>query len=228
MKVTANTLDYLGMNCKTELESWGDVGNYISQFKVSSSLVNNSFRAMSEHNADFSDAFSKGQLASKHWLVDNLNNHGLLNDEWTYLVCGGWYAVLPSIMFSESNEQLNITSIDIDPLCEPVANAINAEQFFNGYFSAYTQDMYNNDYDAYDVVINTSCEHIPNFEEWFSLIEPGTYFVLQSNDFLSGNGHINCVTHVSQIYRDIPYSKLIYTGTLRLPNYNRFLVIGVR
>lgn len=216
------------MNDKTELQSWGEVGAYLSDFKVSTTLLNNSFRAMQEHDADFSDAFSKGQLASKHWLVENMLNNGLFNKDWTYLVCGGWYAILPSMMFSESAEELNIISIDIDAKCEPVANAVNAEHFFNGNFSAYTQDMYNNDYDAYDVVINTSCEHIPDFKEWYNLIEQGTYFVLQSNNYLSGNGHINCVTHVSQIYRDIDYSKLIYTGTLSLPNYDRYLVIGVK
>lgn len=49
--------------------------------------------------------------------------------------------------------------------------------------SSVTDDMYTYKYTE-DIVINTSCEHIPDVDKWLSLVPAGTMVVLQSNNFL--------------------------------------------
>ena len=52
------------------------------------------------------DAFSRGQLRSKLWVSDTVNDLGIDLGDMVY-VCAGWYGVLPSILF-ERNKVENI------------------------------------------------------------------------------------------------------------------------
>ena len=46
--------------------------------------------------------------------------------------------------------------------------------------------------DVPDTIINTSCEHIHDFELWYNKIPKGKLIILQGNDYFELNEHVNC------------------------------------
>ena len=69
------------------------------------------------------ESFWKGQLNSKVWLIDNLKPY--INRPVSIDIHGGWNGVLASLLFQAGIVVNSIRSIDIDPLCEDIANTIN-------------------------------------------------------------------------------------------------------
>jgi hypothetical protein len=88
-----------------------------------------------------------------------------------------------------------------------------------------TDDMYRHHYTE-DVIINTSCEHIKDVREWISVIPLGRLVVLQSNNYLGGDGHVNCVQGREEFVKQTGLSKILYSGERVLPMYTRYMVIG--
>ncbi len=70
------------------------------------------------------DAFWSGQLKSKEWLIDCLDEHVVFGS--SIDIHGGWVGVLASMIFQSNIPARYIRSIDIDPLCEHVATMMNS------------------------------------------------------------------------------------------------------
>ena len=190
----------------------------------------------------FSDALSLGQLQSKIWLIDNLpTNLG------TVFICAGWYGTLAALMFERADDKFDkIRSFDIDPKCADIADSINRPRVIDGWqFKASTMDIEKMDYptvhtthrangtsleltECPNTIINTSCEHIENFDKWYNNIPLGTLVILQSNNYYEIDEHINCVNDVDEFSRAAPMSTLLYSDKLELPKYTRFMLIGYR
>lgn len=179
------------------------------------------------------DAMSRGQLNSKLWLIHHLMQ-SMDKDDLNILIVGGWIGLLPKLMFglSHSKNRINsITSLDIDPLCESFANALHYRE--NGWgtskkrFNAITADMYSFDYSSidFDVVINTSCEHVPNIQEWLNKIPDGKIAALQSNNFRIPE-HINCVDSLDEFKSKITLLEIYYSMQLKFDMYIRYMIIG--
>lgn len=170
------------------------------------------------------DAFWSGQLRSKEWLIDNLRP--FVAEPVSIEIHGGWVGVLASMLFQSSIECKNIVSIDVDPSCEPIATMMNKSEEMSGKFQAYTSDMCNFDSSS-DVVINTSCEHITQeqYDIWLDKLSNGQLIVLQSNNFVELDEHINCSESLEDF---IQKSKInvLYSGQIELPLYTRYLIIG--
>ena len=73
------------------------------------------------------DAFSLGQLESKHWAVEIMEDlHRVRKiDYGTVFILCGWYGILAAMMFYAHLPILKIRSFDIDPDCFKIADAIN-------------------------------------------------------------------------------------------------------
>ena len=69
------------------------------------------------------DAFSRGQLQSKLWLIDIVNNYDI-NLGKTIYVCAGWYGVLPALLFERCKIDGNIYSFDMDPTTDNPADTL--------------------------------------------------------------------------------------------------------
>lgn len=179
---------------------------------------------------NISEAMGYKQIASKTWLRDELFNT-LGGDFQNIWVLGGWYATLSAILFDDARFQIShCSSIDIDPECEALAIEMNLDAHTSGHFSAITKDMYELDYPLVagkqDLVINTSCEHIPNLREWLELLPTGTRVLLQSNDYFSEPEHINCVESLETFRQQAGLSQLDFSGELETKKYTRFMLIG--
>jgi hypothetical protein len=176
------------------------------------------------------NAWNFNQIQGKRWLVDTLACH-LDDTTRNILLLGGWYAVLASLLLDHPRfSSVNVTSLDIDPDCEAVANSINRTWLGKNRFKAITADMLDFDYPAWDdrhnIIINTSCEHIEVFDDWFDRMPTGPLLVLQSNDYYSCGEHVNCVSSLAQFEQQAPLTELRFSGALKLKKYTRFMLIG--
>lgn len=171
------------------------------------------------------ESFWKGQVNSKVWLVETLEEH-VLPSRNKVVIHGGWNGVLASLLFNSGINIDTITSVDIDPNCEEIARTMNKRQEMEGRFLAVTADMCDYDYYA-DIVINTSCEHITHeqYEQWLERVPPLATIVLQSNDYFELDEHINCVVDIDDFVK-MSNIRPIFAGEFETPNYKRFMIIG--
>jgi hypothetical protein len=170
------------------------------------------------------DAFWSGQLKSKEWLITNLRNH--VTKFVTIDIHGGWVGVLASMLFQSNVPILNIRSIDIDPVCEPIAVNMNKIEEMTGRFRAVTADMCAIRSDA-DVVINTSCEHITQdqYDLWLSGMPYSSLLILQSNNYDIPE-HVRTANTLEQFKEQCHLEQIYWAGELKLPLYTRFMIIG--
>ena len=191
------------------------------------------------------DCFSRGQLQSKKWLVDTLKELNLKLGN--IFLCAGWYAtIIP--MLQESNIQFaKVRSFDLDPSVWKTAEIFNKGLTSDGWkFKAQTADIHDLDYDEYEyqtiknngdietlkdsanTIINTSCEHIIDFDGWFTKIPKGKLICLQSNNYIEIDEHVNCVKDSLHFAEMAPFSKVLFEGELELEKYTRFMRIGIK
>lgn len=194
---------------------------------------------------DLQDLFSKGQMNSKRWLIDQLLELDM--NLGTVFVCGGWYGSLSAFLL-ETGLKINcIRSFDIDASCAPIADTVNRSWVIDGWkFKASTYDIMDmesypiiyttNRFDGTEVemsdypntIINTSSEHIKDFNKWYSAIPPGTLVVIQNNNYFELPEHVNCVNSMEELSDQTPMETTLYLGELELSKYKRFMKIGIK
>ena len=207
-----------------------DILRGLSVYFDSPFVLNIARTAQQFRRADLAIALNRKQIASKKWLIDHLyETHGGIYG--TIWVLGGWYGVLSALLFEDPRFEVGkILSFDVDPDCEQVADCLNRDHVPSGRFKARTADMLGLDYrtDTPDLIINTSCEHIPDISAWLGRIPEGTLMTLQSNNYFGEPDHLNCVETLEAFQLQAPLSNVGYEGELALKNYTRFMLIGTR
>ncbi len=148
------------------------------------------------------ESFWKGQVNSKVWLAENLIGFVPVRPL-NIVIYGGWNGVLASILFNSNINIQRITSVDIDPVCEDIANTVNRRYLDQKKFSAITADMTTVTDESADVVINTSCEHITQaeYDKWLNNQSNDATIVLQSNNYFNLDEHIRCSTDLEDFVR---------------------------
>lgn len=199
-----------------------------------------------KHNVDLSDVLSWGQIRSKRWLITQLEELNI--DLGVVFLCAGWYGTLAHMLFDSKCNVNKIRSFDIDPKCVNIADTVNKKYLNNWQFKAITEDILNIDYNSHswqawsnqkqslcnpindrpDTIINTSCEHIRDFDKWYNSIPNGKLVILQSNNYFDLPEHVNCVENEVQLAITAPMSDVLYMGSLKLEKYSRFMVIGYK
>lgn len=169
------------------------------------------------------DAFWKGQISSKEWLINVLEKHRTLPA--SIDIHGGWVGVLASMLFQSNIIVKDIRSIDIDPDCEPIANMMNKGEEIIGKFRAVTVDMCEIRSDA-DIIINTSCEHITQdeYDLWLSGMPHNSLIVLQSNNYDIPE-HIRTANSLEQ-FKEQSHLNVLWEGELGGSIYTRYMLIG--
>jgi len=170
------------------------------------------------------DAFWRGQLSSKEWLIENLRQYLFLAPV-SIDIHGGWVGTLASLMFQSNLPIRNIRSIDIDPTCQPIATMMNKKEEIAGIFCAITADMCTARSDA-DVVINTSCEHInqDQYDLWLSGLPHNSLLVLQSNNYDIPE-HVRTAKDLEEFKQQCGIN-ILWCGSLDTPLYTRYMIIG--
>ncbi|HEX6136792.1 MAG TPA: class I SAM-dependent methyltransferase [Casimicrobiaceae bacterium] len=177
-------------------------------------------------------ALNKNQMASKVWLAESLlaaagPRLGRV------LILGGWVGALAAVLLHDRRFVVErVDSIDIDPRCAPIAESLNATHVHSGRFGARTADMVDLDYvrefggEGADLVINTSCEHLADFDRWYARIPAGQLLVMQSNDYFACAEHVNCVPDLAAFRRQATLAEVLFAGERRMRRYVRFMLIG--
>ena len=168
---------------------------------------------------EFRDMFSSGQILSKEWLIDKLKQINIVSDE-SVIIAGSWYGTL-GLMLKKQFPYIKLTLLDIDPRCAVYVNNIT----YDLDVCSITGDMYDYKYKE-QIVVNTSCEHIPNVRWWLDKLPKGTIVVLQSNNFTEGEDHINCVRRIEEFEVQTSLAEVLFSGELETPMYTRFMIIG--
>lgn len=194
------------------------------------------------------DCFSRGQLQSKLWVIKELEK--INKPLGTVFLCAGWYGILATMIFESNILQVkSIRSFDIDETTVDIAETFNKLWFVNDWrFKALHKDILDVDYnsltwqywsnknsrmsypitDIPDTIINTSCEHITEFDRWYDMLPTDKLLVLQANDFVDLDMHTNCYNDLKDFESKTPLSQVLYSGVLKLEKYNRFMRIGFK
>lgn len=193
------------------------------------------------------DAMSQGQLLSKMWLINELKHLDL--DLGTVFLCAGWYGILSVLMFENNLKIDRVRSFDIDPLVSEIADKFNLPWFSDTWkFKSIVEDIHNIDFSGHswtawstknermcrpihdipDTIINTSCEHIENFNDWYAKIPAGKLVILQSNDYVDIDEHVNTSLDLYNFAVQTPMDEVLFSGELNLTAYNRFMRIGYK
>jgi hypothetical protein len=192
------------------------------------------------------DSLSQGQLRSKMWIIDELKTLDI--NLGTVFLCAGWYGILAMLMFEHDIEMDSVRSFDIDPTVVAIADKFNAPWLDNWQFKAVTDDIHNINFNSHnwtawsnanerdskpitdvpDTIINTSCEHIANFDKWYAKIPTGKIVILQSNDYVDIDEHVNTSLDLNAFGQQTPMTEVLYNGEMQLEKYTRFMRIGIK
>lgn len=188
------------------------------------------------------DHFSRGQMMSKFWLIDELKKIDNKFNEVAHY--GGWYATLYQLLDREFDIR-RYRNFEIDKVAAGISDKFNYKEVFNNWkFKSVLSDVGNLHWKdgglVYqvkthtnntvtetmqpDLIINTSCEHMD--ESWFHNIPNGTLVCLQTNDYFDNTQHINCVENADAAAEKYPMEQLYFKGTIDTFLYNRFMLIG--
>lgn len=196
---------------------------------------------------NFIHSTSSGQIKSKIWLVEALKATEIPFFG-TVFLCAGWYGFLAFFLLMEKKLSIDqIFLFEKDPLSVKVSEDVN-RRFVkeNWRFKATLKDILDIDYETEtfstlkasgksqaltaspDAIINTSCEHMENFDLWWSRIPPGKLVILQSNNYKEPEDHVNCVSSLEEFKKQTQISHFFYEGALDLEIYKRFMLIGYK
>jgi len=189
---------------------------------------------------------SSGQCRSKTSVVEIMKQLEMFYG--TVYIVGGWYGSLAFMMWNADVPYNKIRSFDIDPSCAPIAEAMNQSMLEDEWtFKATTKDMFDINYDTHeyitvdgytgnevtlcespDTIINTSCEHIEFFDDWYDLIPAGKLVILQSNNFDSLAEHVNCVYSLKQFAEQSPMEVPYFAMEEDMGEYVRYTRMGIK
>jgi hypothetical protein len=172
-------------------------------------------------------AFSHGQIKSKIWLCEELEK--LLPNPAYVAILGGWYGLISFLLFIRGNNIQKIRSFDIDPKVENIADLINNTWVCNNWmFKAITADANDIDLNEFNVIINTSAEHILD-KKWFEKIHD-QLIVIQSTDQIHDDSeeHDYCfsIDQLKQKYKMINFYEGERFFSYPDKTFSRYMLIG--
>lgn len=177
------------------------------------------------------DSFSSGQVSSKIWLCEELENNFLSIDK--IAIYGGWYGLTAFLIRSRNKLGVKkIYSYDIDPSCETIADSLNENWVCQEWaFKAFTQDCNKLDFDnEFDLVINTSTEHFDNLN-WFNNIPKGIGIALQGAD-MPHDDHVYKFNSLDNFKETFKLTDILYSGEMEFDypdwSFKRFMLIGFK
>jgi len=176
-------------------------------------------------------ALNRDQVPSKLWLIDRLSATMPLADS-RFLIVGGWYGILPLLLQClHPSWHMETDLVDVDAsACEVAALLLDG---IVDDLNITCMDAKELDYREFrrvarGVVVNTVCEHMSDFVDWFRLVQPGQRVALQSNDHKGCSEHTNWVVSLEALEAQAPLAEVHFRGTLQLANFRRFMLIGRR
>ena len=236
-----------------DVDEWAKVAKIMFPDEKIFFQLHRYFRHESSDVDTISDAFSRGQVQSKIWLVNELEKVRLQLSNPVYkqvLLMAGWYGQLKSI-YDHKLTYRKMRILDMDrtacEISDSVFNLYDIEDYkvksvcadinnLKIYKTGFEFDIENfssgkiiTEKFLPDLIINTSAEHMT--EEWYSQIrfkqlDGDPVVAIQSNNLFDIPEHVNCVHSVSHMKKKYPMQEILFEGELQLKGYKRFMLIG--
>ena len=80
----------------------------------------------------------------------------------------------------------------------------------------------------FDLVINTSSEHLADFPGWYARVPEGQLLALQSNDYFACAEHVSSVHTLAEFRALAPMRAPLFEGERAMRRYVRFMLIGCK
>lgn len=226
-----------------QLETWEAVSEYIDTgfWQPTPSY----FEHIVQHGNYYpKHAFSKGQLASKSWLLDKLVDSYTRTDipyEPTVAILGSWIGALVEPILKNIDCK-RVYGFDMDADAITKSEKLNQKYVQDGWrYKGVVADVSQLDC-AYmqfetsgelitvkpDIIINTSCEHMNM--DWFDTVAKDQLIIMQTNNSEDFDGHINTCSSIADVQRKYPLDvrRSSYVGEMLTPAYTRFMQIGYK
>ena len=206
----------------------------VKYIKYTPELSNNWSRAWTETQKQrpwqfkrLTNSSTTSQLQGKLWLINELQKLDLKFTK----VCliGGWFAQFITPLLFDNFKVNIIHNYDIDEDAQKISYKFNRRYKEEGKYKAIrTNTLIHPLKEEYDIIINTSCEHMYPMKK-FRELNPNlkAWFVLQSTNEDKFDDHINCVNNTKELAEQGELKQVLYEGQLTLDNgMTRFMVIG--
>ena len=207
----------------------------VKYIKYTPELSNNWSRAGTETQKQrpwqfkrLTNSSTTSQLQGKLWLINELQKLDLKFTK----VCliGGWFAQFITPLIFDNFKVDIIHNYDIDEDAQKISYKFNRRYKEEGKYKAIrTNTLIHPLKEEYDIIINTSCEHMYPMKK-FRELNPNlkSWFVLQSTNEDKFDDHINCVNNTKELVEQGKLKQVLYEGQLTLDNgMTRFMVIGI-
>lgn len=173
------------------------------------------------------DCSTSSQLQSKLWLINELLE--LYIDYKRVALMGGWFAnFITELLITEGNVDL-VHNYEIDEDAKNISYKYNKRYKDTGKYQCSIKDvMMQIMEEDFDLVINSSCEHMFPMTKFYELNpDIRCLYALQSTNEDLYDDHINCVGSPEELVEQANINDVLYSGTKVLSNgMNRFMVIG--
>ena len=118
---------------------------------------------------------------------------------------------------------------EIDNGAKDISYKYNKRYKDTGQYQCLIKDAMMKELDEiFDIVINTSCEHMFPMKRFVEMNKQNSpLYVLQSTNDDQYDDHINCVSSPKELAEQAEFVDVMYSGTKTLDNgMKRFMVIG--
>jgi len=183
---------------------------------------------------DILDSYSYTQFESKVKVIEIILNSGILNKKTNVTIFGCWFGSI--LAAALSNEVKSINGYDMNEEVIRIAKKLFIDYKNINFHKVDIFKKYKTEYSESNLIINTSCEHMPSIKEWpyWHKIKKNTYVLFQSHNLKDINGHINCVQTMEEFINQMPkFLKIIHSEIieekLRNPHGGkRFTLFGYK
>lgn len=219
----------------------------ITNKNLDTTILENVLKTVKHHKDlknDIYDSFSNNQLEAKTSLLDAVKLLKILNKDSTVVIWGSWYGSILVPKLAPHVKQVLCLDMDKTPI------QIGKKKLFDFYENVEYQkvdvfEKYLNIYKEANLIINTSCEHMPPMKEWpwfgagaleddadksvfrTSKLPKNCYFAFQSNNMFGIEGHINCVNSLDEFKSQLPErAEIRYADEIEDTRGTRYMLIG--
>ena len=180
------------------------------------------------------DSMNQSQLESKLWIIQELIK--LEIEPKRVAILAGWYSQYIIPLLIEHGVEF-IYNFEIDRDAKDISYKFNKRYKDQEKYQCHITDIMFKEiwrkeekYGAFDVLINTSCEHMfpmRRFRELNTELSGNPIYVLQSTNEDEYDDHINCVNGPEELAEQAELTDIMYSGTKILDSgMKRFMVIG--
>jgi hypothetical protein len=178
---------------------------------------------------ELEDSIRNNQIISKTWAAEVLDQLGFLKQGTHVAVLASWFGTVLYPLLLEKG--CYIHGFDMDPNVTLLAKRIfEKKDVVQKSRDIWTQHI---EIEDCDIIINTSCEHMPPMSDWpkYPQCKSGAVYLFQSNNMYGVKDHINCVDSLSDfIDQQHPMMDILWSGEEQLVyegnETKRFMIVG--